>query len=273
MDMPAWARKVVQAETPRKLSEAEFEHRWQYYWSYQFMLAQFYICPALEKWGFNFQGSRILDVGCGNAGVPFAMMSRGAQCTGLDISDMQKLEAGGYPFRFVLGDMCRRETLDRLERNYDLAVVRDVIEHIAHKRDFLQNIIEVLAPKGKIYITFPPYYSPFGGHTQNLKSKIGYLPFLQLLPGPLFKALIKQIQPPGAMREELLSLNDIRTTVKEVERVLAECKLRTLQKEFYAIRPTFHIRYGLKPRQAFWGTLPVLQECAITAAFYYVEKT
>jgi SAM-dependent methyltransferase len=237
------------------------------------MLAKFYICPALEKWGFNFQGAKILDVGCGNAGVPFAMMSRGARCTGLDISEMQKLEAGGYPFRFVLGDMCQPEILNRLERNYDLAVVRDVIEHIADKHAFMQNILEVLADRGKIYITFPPYYSPFGGHTQNLKSKARYLPFIHLMPGPLFKALVKKIQPPGAVQAELLSLNDIRTTVNSVERVLADFKLRILQREFYAIRPTYHIRYGLKPRQAFWGALPVLRECAITAAFFYVEKT
>lgn len=273
MEIPAWAQNTIQATKPRKLSEAEFEHRWQYYWSYQYLLAKFYICPALEKWGFNLQGARVLDVGCGNAGIPFAMMQRGAQCTGLDISNMKKLETGDLPFRFVLGDMCNRKTLEQLERGYDLAIVRDVIEHIAAKRDFLRNIIEVLAPKGKIYITFPPYYSPFGGHTQNLKSKFVRVPFVHLLPRPWFKSLLLHAEPPGSMREEVLSLNDIRTTVAGLERVLAECKLKIVQREFYALRPTFHIRYGLIPRKAIWGALPGLREFAITAAFYYVEKT
>ena len=273
MEMPVWAQNIIQAAEPRKLSESEFDYRWQYYWSYQFMLAKFYICPALEKWGFNFQGARILDVGCGNAGIPYAMMLRGAQCTGLDISDMKKLDTGNLPFRFVLGDMCNRETLAQLGQNYDLAIVRDVVEHIAEKRDFLRNISTTLAPKGKIYITFPPYHSPFGGHTQNLKAKFLRVPFVHLLPRPWFKSLLQRFEPPGSMREEVLSLNDIRTTVAGVERVLAESKLKIVHREYYALRPTFHIRYGLKPRRAFWGVFPGLRELAITAAFYYVEKT
>ena len=63
------------------------------------------------------------------------------------------------------------------------------------------------------------------------------------------------------------------TTIYGIEKnYLIKKRLNIVNRKFYAFRPTFHIRYGLKPFAAFWGSLPFIQELAVTAAFYYLEK-
>ena len=130
----------------------------------------------------------------------------------------------------------------------------------------------MLAQGGKLFITFPPYYSPFGGHTQILQSKWGMLPFLHLLPQPIFRYFVEKIDTLDYSKEEVLRLKEIRTTISGVESVLAKLPFRIVQRKYYAIRPTFHIRYGVKPVTAAWGRLPLLREVAVMAVFLYVEK-
>lgn len=271
-NIPAIISEIRQATVPRKLSVAEFPSRFDYYWAYQYMLAKLYLFPLLEAWEFSFSGARVLDVGCGTAGMACALIDRGAICTGVDIDDLKKPNLGGRPFRFVQGDMCDRAILARLDRDYALALVRDVIEHIEDKKTFLQNILETLAPGGKMFITFPPYYSPFGGHLQITQSGAGFVPYVHLLPRALFRKVVGVVPGSERLKQEVLRLNEIRTSIRQVENVLAELPVKILRRRYYALRPTFHIRYGVKPRRAFWGRVPLLRELTVSAAFYYVEK-
>ena len=137
MDKPAIIDEVMQTKIPRKLTVAEFPSRRHYYWAYQYMLANLYLCPQLQAWGFDFRGKKILDVGCGTGGIACAMMDRGARVDGVDIFDLEKPYLDGRPFRFFLGDMCDRALLEKLDNHYDLAVLRDVIEHIEDKHSLL----------------------------------------------------------------------------------------------------------------------------------------
>lgn len=272
MDKPAIIEEVIRATRPRKLRVADFPSRRNYYWAYQYMLANLYLCPLLESWGFDFARKAVLDVGCGTGGIASAMMDRGARIDGVDLFDLEKPYMNGRPFRFVLGDMGDPALLEHLDNDYDLAVLRDVIEHIAEKKIFLQNIAATLKTGGKLFLTFPPYYSPFGGHTQILQSPLGMIPFSHLLPKALFRRLVEKIEAIDYSKEEVLRLKEIRTTISEVESVISALPFRIVQRKYYAIRPTFHIRYGVKPIAAPWGGIPLLREVAVMAAFYYLEK-
>ncbi|MCA9744022.1 MAG: class I SAM-dependent methyltransferase [Deferribacteres bacterium] len=272
MDKPAVIDEVIRASTPRKLNVSEFPSRRHYYWAYQYMLANLYLCPQLERWGFDFKGKSVLDVGCGTGGIACTMMDRGARVDGVDIFDLEKPYLEDKPFRFIIGDMCDPALLQQLDRVYDFAILRDVIEHIADKKSMLQNIADALKSGGKLFITFPPYYSPFGGHTQILQSSLGLIPYTHLLPKSVFQRFVNRIDAHDYSKEEVLRLKEIRTTISEVESVIAQLPFRILQRKYYAIRPTFHIRYGVKPLPALWGRIPLLREVAVMAAFYYLEK-
>lgn len=270
--LPPAVASILEEKKPRHLKPDEFPDHHQYYWTYQYCLTKFYLSPLLESWGFVFTGKKILDVGCGNGGIACALIDQGARCVGIDITDLKKPNIGKRPFKFIQGDINEISTLAKLDTKFDLILLRDVIEHIESKEQFMRNLLSVLASNGKIFLSFPPYYSPFGGHTQILKTGLLKIPYIHCLPGPVFQYLVHVLEPSSSFRNEVLKLKKIRTTIGEMEKLFKKLQLKILQRKFYFLRPTFHIRYGVKPLVAFWGCLPLIREFTITAAFYYLEK-
>ena len=68
--------------------------------------------------------------------------------------------------------------------------MRDVIEHVFDQESAMKNIKELLKPEGKLFISFPPKYSPFAGHQQNSSRTLSKLPFLHLLPTLLYRLFL-----------------------------------------------------------------------------------
>src|SRR5690606_22371864 len=76
-------------------------------------------------------------------------------------------------------------------RQFDLIIMRDVIEHIPNQELFMKYVKKFLKSDGKFFLAFPPWQNPFGGHQQvcrnNLLSK---LPWFHLLPKNLYKLVL-----------------------------------------------------------------------------------
>jgi SAM-dependent methyltransferase len=49
-------------------------------------------------------------------------------------------------------------------RAFDLVFCASLIEHVPDPAALLREIRRVLAPGGHVYLSFPPFYSPVGGH-------------------------------------------------------------------------------------------------------------
>src|SRR5262249_22076284 len=47
---------------------------------------------------------------------------------------------------------------------FDVVFCASLIEHVPRPASVLQEIARVLRPQGVAYVSFPPYYSPLGGH-------------------------------------------------------------------------------------------------------------
>ena len=133
----------------------------------------------------------VLEVGCGEGGnlLPFA--KAGCAVTGVDITAGRIDEARrffserGAEGAFIASDIFK---LKELECKFSLILVHDVIEHIGDKAGFLEGLKRFLAPGGVVFIAFPAWQMPFGGHQQIARSKVvSHFPFLHLLPAPLYK--------------------------------------------------------------------------------------
>ena len=114
-------------------------------------------------------GTRILEVGCGEGGnlLPFALI--GCDVTGVDFS-AKKIENARNYFRingadgaFFCADFFDFPLQDKA---FDVILVHDVMEHIApeDKGRFLDRIRAFLAPGGVAFLAFPAWQMPFGGH-------------------------------------------------------------------------------------------------------------
>ena len=60
--------------------------------------------------------------------------------------------------------------LSRFKNQFDVIILKDVIEHVPEQEKFVPYLKNFLKPGGQIFFGFPPWYMPFGGHQQVCKN-------------------------------------------------------------------------------------------------------
>lgn len=244
-----------------KLELKDFADWGEYYWTYQYELAKRYYIPLLDKWGFSIRGKRILDVGCGNGGFIAAMADAGAICTGVEIKPFQWPAYSGVTYR--VQDIAAPDARESLGCNFDLVVLRDVIEHIqvSQKKRFLTAIRGLTQPNGRLFVTFPPYYSPFGLHQQALlTSPLKKCPYLGWLPNFALIPLLKIVGEAATNIDNILEIKASKMPLFRFRQLIQELSLHPLQRCFYTVRPSHEIRYGWKIRKSSISGVPLLNE-------------
>lgn len=99
---------------------------------------------------------RILDVGCGNAWVAKHFCSRGKEVISMDIAPRnpeKALEMYPFPHHFAL--VADVYALPFSQNSLDCIIAAEIIEHVADPRQFLEKLLEVLRPGGKLIVTTP----------------------------------------------------------------------------------------------------------------------
>ena len=241
------------------------------YWRYEYDVAARYMAPLLREWGVVLRDADVIDVGCGEGGGVCSFHDLGARCVGFDV-DAQRIavaqqlqEDRGMPL--MLGSLYD-DPLPFGDRQFDLVVLHDVFEHLDNKADMLERLRQYCKPSGKLLITFPPYYSPYGAHQQHLRSTFGKLPFFHLLPLSISAVLPRMKKEHPHVIEEVRKLGTHKMGMRKFERLAQKTGMSIVGKQAYLISPN-HIRFGLKPIPA--GPLadvPLLSEIACTGVVY-----
>ncbi len=223
----------------------------RYYWRYQFLLGDRILVPMLREWGHFFLGIRVFEFGCGEAGVLGAFAHAGAQqAVGADISDYRIAvgkriaTASGLPLVLERRDLLDEPVPPTWQKQFDLVIMRDVIEHLDDTERALAVVEELLAPGGAVLVTFPPYFSPYGGHQHLLKTPLAAFPWVHVLPKPLFSWIVNRSSR-AADRDEVLRLRQIALTIRTFERAVAHTGLRIIRSQCYLLRPVFRFKFGL----------------------------
>ena len=201
--------------------------------------------------------SRILEVGCGEGGnlAPFAKL--GCRVTGIDIAECRIKEA--YKFfanisnnaQFICCDFTKYPIPEQEEDKYDVILLHDVIEHIPFevKVDFLKHIKKFLKKQGILFVGFPAWQMPFGGHQQICKSKLcSHLPFIHLLPNLLYRSLLKGCNEGDGTIKELMNIKECQTSIELFESLAKKCGFVTANKTFWLINPHYKQKFNLTPR-------------------------
>lgn len=137
--------------------------------------SELHFLPYIHRFTSVTPQSRILEIGCGEGGnlVPFARI--GCRVTGIDLSENRIRQARQFfqeerlPATFIASDIFQ---IIQLEEAFDIILIHDVIEHISEKYRLLEHIKRFLTPGGLLFISFPPWQMPFGGHQQICLNKI-----------------------------------------------------------------------------------------------------
>jgi SAM-dependent methyltransferase len=223
----------------------------------------------------EFSNINLLEVGSAEGGAVKYFYEQGANCYGIEISKGRNDFAKGYinidKIKFTEGDICDDVFVEKLPK-MDLILIRDVIEHIPDKLKALQNLNKLLKKDGLIFLSFPPKYSPYAGHQQNVKKKIGSLPFIHILPKSFYTMFLKKANLTKEKISELLQTRKDMISIKKIEQLFDKAGLKIVHKDFYFIRPCFEKRFGWKPRKTIFNSLPLLKEIFTLGALYQLKR-
>jgi ubiquinone/menaquinone biosynthesis C-methylase UbiE len=107
---------------------------------------------------FEIAGADVLDVGCGDAGVPIAFAEAGARAAGIEPHDRSverarvRVEEHGVAVDLRHGVA---EELPYPDASFDLVLLDNVLEHVRDQARTLAEIRRVLRPEGTLYLVTP----------------------------------------------------------------------------------------------------------------------
>jgi SAM-dependent methyltransferase len=247
------------------------------YFEYQRLLGREVVIPWLAK-RLELKGMHVGDFGAHHGGMLDAFRESGLVdgAIGLELSEDVVASSPFVPddrFRLEVADVM---TVDTETHEFDLVLLHDVLEHIPDYDRALDAVGRSLRRSGHVFVSFPPYYSPFGGHQQLARGRARIVPFAHLLPARLFFRFAKpgeqEYMTAEGAYQDMVSIRRTRLTLANAERAFARAGFCVVERELFLVRPEYTVRYGLTPRTAgLLGRLPALREIAVSGAFYLLR--
>lgn len=244
----------------------------QLYFNEQGLTTQKYVIPFIEKHHPVTSGSAVLEIGCGEGGNIKPFLDRGCEVTGIDINEGQITIARKIyendPNEKNLTLICEDiYQVTDLNEQFDIIVIRDVIEHIPNQERFLPFIKRFLNPTGVIFIAFPPWQNPFGGHQQICSNKyLSHLPWFHLLPRSLYEKVLiwGKVNPDG-----LLEIKDTGISLERFLSIVYQERFTIKEEVLYFINPNYETKFNLRPRKL-WSLLdiPYVRNFYTTCGYY-----
>lgn len=259
----------------------ERHHNKRQYFNEQALTTRKHVIPYLRQSMEITPATRVFEIGCGEGGnlVPFLEM--GCECVGVDFNQ-RKIDLGlGYlkedlpeaRVKLLVQDIYDASA-DGLGQ-FDLIILRDVIEHIHDQGKFLRMVHRFLRPEGRIFFGFPPWRMPFGGHQQTCRSKVlSKVPWFHLLPRPVYGGLLKAFGETDRNVEMLQEIKDTGISIARFSRLVKETGYFFEQKDLWFINPNYETKFGLTPRPlpAVLGALPWVKDFMTTCCYAVIRR-
>jgi 2-polyprenyl-3-methyl-5-hydroxy-6-metoxy-1,4-benzoquinol methylase len=104
-------------------------------------------------------GARVLDVGCGVGQVVDRLTRAGFEAYGVDVSEPSIERARQFSHRCLLYDGKR---LPFPDNHFASAGALNVLEHVEQAEEFIQEVVRVVQPGGKVVLSSPNFFRALG---------------------------------------------------------------------------------------------------------------
>lgn len=257
----------------------EFHKDRKRYFDIQVLNAERYVIPFIEEKFPVRPGMRVLEIGCGEAGVLKAFINKGCLGVGVELEAARVEMAKEYlpeevlsgKIKFVISDIYKVDIDREFGGRFDIIVLKDVIEHIHDQPRLIGWMKKFLNPGGVIFFGFPPWYMPFGGHQQMCRSRISKMPYIHLLPRPVYRWILKTNKEPVA---DLMEIRDTRISIERFERICKKEGYGLLHDRHYLINPIYEWKFGWKPRRqgGLIRAIPFIRNFFTTCVYYLIKE-
>ena len=251
----------------------------QQYFKEQGITTSKYVIPFIEKYMAVNSNVKVLEIGCGEGGNMAPFVELGCKVVGVDINESRLKLAKEY-----FEEIDNSENLELIYKNiyeltfedigrFDLIIMRDVIEHIPDQEKFLNYVKQFFTTDGMLFMGFPPFYMPFGGHQQVLKNKfLSKLPYFHILPKPIYGLILKVFKIEPHVIASRMEIKDTGITIERLDKILKQERFKIKMKQQFLINPNYEIKFGMKPRRQFalLSAIPFLRNFVTTCCYYLV---
>jgi len=239
------------------------------------------VLPYIQKHVPLKPGTRVLEIGCGEAGNLYPFLETGCECYGVELLEGSIRNANefyaGNPQKehlHLLSKDIYEVKPEELGGTFDVIFLRDVIEHIPHQEKFMKHLKSFMSPDSIAFFAFPPWRNPFGGHQQVCENKkLGMTPYLHLFPKSIYAKILKKGGESQEKIDGLLEIKETGLSLNRFKKIIREENFKIIEKTHYLINPNYEIKFGLKPRKV-WKIfqIPLLQDFYTTATYFLLKK-
>ena len=249
------------------------------YFKEQEFTTQKYVIPFITPFLNISDQISVLEIGCGEGGNLKPFLDLGCKCTGIDLNAQQIQNAKHYyvvhphlsKLELISEDIYNME---HLNDQFDLIMLRDVIEHIPDQERFMHFVKRFLKKDGVLFFGFPPWYNPFGGHQQVLTGFASKIPYYHILPKPLYLGILNLFGYKKEDVKELLEIKDTGISIERFEKILKKEAYKVLCKSDFLFNPNYEVKFGLKPRKVLspFNDIPFFRNFYTTAVYYVINE-
>lgn len=249
------------------------------YFKEQHITTEKFVVSYISKFKLIDNHTRILEIGCGEGGNLKYFIDLGCEVVGVDLDEIQLNRAIEYTKKFCEpNDNVKFIFKDIYDANpkdfgqFDIIMMRDVIEHIPNQEKFIAFLHKFIKPNGVIFFGFPPWYMPFGGHQQGCISFLRKVPYFHILPNFLYKGILKLFGESEARINSLLQTKSTGISIERFKRIVKNNGWQILDETLYLINPNYEVKFHLKPRKQFpiLRSIPFFRNFYTTCAYYII---
>jgi len=226
------------------------------YFEEQVYTTEKHIVPYLKKYIQLTSDKVVCEIGCGEGGNLKPFVDIGCKVVGIDIA-INKIENAKIYFENNINNnnlLLIAEDIYKIKPEslpkFDIVIMRDTIEHIPNQEVFINNLKSFIKPDTLIFIGFPPWRMPFGGHQQVCKSSfLNMLPYFHILPVFMYVGILKLFGENKLTIKSLLEIKETRISIKRFKNIVNKSNFKIINESVYLINPNYEVKFKLKVRK------------------------